>query len=38
MRYLGNKSKLAKELSPILTKNLTGENWYIEPNYGIIYL
>lgn len=34
MRYLGNKTRLAKELAPILTKNLTGDNWYIEPFAG----
>lgn len=34
MRYLGNKSRLAKELAPILTTHLTGDNWYIEPFAG----
>lgn len=34
MRYLGNKTRLAKELAPILTKHLTGVNWYIEPFAG----
>lgn len=34
MRYLGNKTRLAKELAPILTKNLNGGNWYIEPFAG----
>lgn len=34
MRYLGNKSRLAKELAPILMKNLNGDNWYMEPFVG----
>lgn len=34
LRYLGNKTRLAKELSPILTKHLNGKNWYIEPFAG----
>lgn len=34
MRYLGNKSKLAKELALILTTNLNGNNWYVEPFVG----
>lgn len=34
MRYLGNKTRLAKELAPILTEHLDGENWYIEPFAG----
>jgi len=34
MRYLGNKTRLSKEISPFLTKHLTGENWYIEPFAG----
>ncbi len=34
MRYLGNKTRLSKELSPILTKHLDGSNWYIEPFCG----
>lgn len=34
MRYLGNKSRLAKELVPILTEHLDGSNFYIEPFVG----
>lgn len=34
MRYLGNKTRLAKHLIPYLTEHLTGDNWYIEPFAG----
>lgn len=34
MRYLGNKSRLAKSLAPVLMEQLTGKNWYIEPFAG----
>jgi intein/homing endonuclease len=34
IRYLGNKTRLAKELAPILTKHLNGQNYYIEPFAG----
>jgi DNA adenine methylase len=34
MRYLGNKTRLAKYLIPIITKPLTGNNFYIEPFAG----
>jgi len=34
MRYLGNKTRPSKELAPIITKHLNGENWYIEPFAG----
>ena len=34
MRYLGNKSRIAKEIAPFLVEHLTGENWYIEPFVG----
>ena len=34
LRYLGNKTRLSKELTPLLTKHLTGENWYVEPFAG----
>lgn len=34
MRYLGNKTRLSKEIAPFLTRHLNGENWYIEPFAG----
>lgn len=34
MRYMGGKSRIAKALVPILTKNLTEERWYVEPFAG----
>lgn len=34
MRYLGNKTRLAKHIAPFLTRHLTGQNWYIEPFAG----
>lgn len=34
MRYLGNKTRLAKELVPILTQHLKRDDWYVEPFAG----
>lgn len=34
MRYLGNKTRLSKELKPILSRYLDGFNLYIEPFIG----
>lgn len=34
MKYMGSKSRLAKDLSPILIKNLSEERWYVEPFAG----
>lgn len=34
MRYLGNKTRISKDLLPILTEHLNGKNWYIEPFVG----
>lgn len=34
MRYLGNKTRLAKHLEPYLRKHLDGTNWFIEPFAG----
>lgn len=34
MRYQGSKAKIAKEIIPIITKNLTSDRWYVEPFMG----
>ena len=34
MRYQGSKAKIAKEIIPIITKNLTNDKWYVEPFMG----
>lgn len=34
MKYMGSKSRIAKDLVPILTKNLTKDKWYVEPFAG----
>lgn len=34
MVYMGSKSRIAKDLCPILTKNLTKDRWYVEPFCG----
>lgn len=34
MRYQGSKSKIAKEIIPIITKNLSNDKWYVEPFMG----
>lgn len=31
MKYMGSKSRIAKDLLPILTKKLTKDRWYVEP-------
>lgn len=34
MKYMGSKSRIAKDLVPILTKNLTDTRYYVEPFAG----
>ena len=34
MIYMGSKSRIAKDLVPILTKHLTANRWYVEPFAG----
>jgi DNA adenine methylase len=34
MKYMGSKSRFAKELLPIILKNRTTEQWYVEPFAG----
>nr|DAJ54753.1 MAG TPA: DNA adenine methylase [Caudoviricetes sp.] len=34
MKYMGSKSRIAKHITPILTRNLTQDRWYVEPFAG----
>lgn len=34
MKYMGSKSRITKDLEPILTKHLTANRWYVEPFAG----
>ena len=34
MVYMGSKNRIAKELLPIITANLTNDRYYIEPFVG----
>ena len=34
MKYMGSKARFAKELIPIVTKNLKPNQWYVEPFVG----
>lgn len=34
MKYMGSKSRIAKNIKPILTKYLTNEKYYVEPFAG----
>jgi len=34
MRYMGSKAKLAKQLLPLILKNRTSDQWYVEPFVG----
>lgn len=34
MRYLGNKTRIAKHIVPIVTRTLDNNSWYVEPFVG----
>ena len=34
MVYMGSKNRIAKELIPIITKDLKPNQWYVEPFVG----
>lgn len=34
MKYMGSKSRIAKDILPIITRHLTEDRWYVEPFAG----
>ena len=34
MKYMGSKARFAKEMLPIILRDRTAEQWYIEPFAG----
>jgi DNA adenine methylase len=34
MKYMGSKAKFSKEILPIILKDRTAEQWYVEPFAG----